>query len=106
MLVAFNPLKPPNHDPSCEKPILGCQCNWEAAWWDGMARHYLHPDCPSSPQDIIYKLETTPIIGVTTAFRLQAVEIIKQKRVFEAEDDMKHEALMKLKQYEGTAFTS
>jgi hypothetical protein len=58
------------------------------------------------PQDIIYKLETTPIIGVTTACHLQAVEIIKQKRVFEAEDDMKHEVLLKLKQYEGTTFIS
>ena len=104
LLVVYNPLKPPSHNLSCEKPVVGCQCHWEAAWWDGLARHYLHPDFPSSPQDIISKLETTPILGVTTVCQLQAVEIIKQKRVFEAEDDMKHAAIQKLKQMEGTVY--
>jgi hypothetical protein len=51
---------------------------------------------------MISKLETTPIIGVTTACRLQAVEVIKQQRVFQIKDDMKQEALKKLKEYEGT----
>ncbi|KAF8573952.1 hypothetical protein K439DRAFT_891785 [Ramaria rubella] len=106
LVVAYNPLKPPSHDVSCKKPMIGCQCNWEAAWWDGLARHYLHPDFPASPQDIISKLENTPIIGVTTACRLQAVEIIKQQRVFEVEDDMKQAALVRLKEYEGTVFRS
>ena len=106
LVVAYNPMKPPSHDPSCKKPMVGCQCNWEAAWWDGLARHYLHPDFPASPQEILSKLETTPIIGVTTACRLQAVEIIRQRRVFEAEDDMKDAALARLKEYEGTVFRS
>jgi len=102
LLVAYNPLKPSSHDLTCKKPLLSCQSNWELAWWDGLARHYLHPDFPASPQDIISKLENTPIVGVTTACRLQAVEIIKQRRVFEAEDDMKQEALDKLREFEGT----
>lgn len=104
LLVAYNPLKPPSHDPSCEKPVVGCQCHWEAAWWDGLACHYLHPYFPSSPQDIISKLETTPILGVTMACQLQAVDIIKQKHVFEAEDDMKHAVIQKLKEMEGTVY--
>ncbi|KAF8590166.1 hypothetical protein K439DRAFT_1612166 [Ramaria rubella] len=104
LVVAYNPLKPPSHYISCKKLIIGCQCNWEAAWWDGLARHYLHPDFLASPQDIISKLESAPIIGVTTACRLQAVEIIKQQRVFEAEDDMRQAALVRLKEYKGTVF--
>jgi len=102
LLVAYNPLKPSSHDPTCKKPLLSCQSNWELAWWDGLACHYLHPDFPASPQDIISKLENTPIVGVTMACRLQAVEIIKQRWVFEAEDDMKQEALDKLREFEGT----
>jgi hypothetical protein len=104
LLVAYNPFKPPNYDPTCKKPIVGCQCNWEAAWWDGLAQHYLHPDFPASPQDIVTKLETTLIMGVTTACWLQAVEIIKEQRVFELENDWKAEALRKIKEYEGTVF--
>jgi hypothetical protein len=104
LLVAYNPFKPTSHDPTCKKPIVRCQCNWEAAWWDGLARHYLHPDFPASPQDIISKLETTPIMGVTTACRLQAVEVIKEQWVFELENDWKAKALKKIKEYEGTVF--
>ncbi|KAF8575070.1 hypothetical protein K439DRAFT_1623865 [Ramaria rubella] len=95
LVVAYNPLKPPSHN-----------CNWEMAWWDGLAQHYLHPNFPVSPQDIISKLENTPIIGVTIACRLQAVEIIKQQCIFEVEDDMKQVALARLKEYEGTVFRS
>ncbi|KAF8590165.1 hypothetical protein K439DRAFT_1612165 [Ramaria rubella] len=106
LVVAYNPLKPPSHDVSCKKPMIGCQCNWEAAWWDGLARHYLHLDFPASPQEIISKPDNTPIIGVTTACWLQAVEIIKQQHIFEVEDDMKQVALVRLKEYEGTVFRS
>lgn len=102
LAIAFNPLKPTSHDVSCQKPYMGCQCSWEAAWWDGLARHYLHPDCPASPREAISKLETTPIVGVTTACRLAAVEIIKEQRVFEREDDILENALKVLKNYEGT----
>jgi hypothetical protein len=63
----------------------------------------LHPDYPSSPQDIVQKLKATSIHGVTTACRLQAVEMIRDQRVFEGEDDMKQEALAKIKQLEGTS---
>ncbi|KAF8521994.1 hypothetical protein JB92DRAFT_2888782, partial [Gautieria morchelliformis] len=41
--------------------ITTCQCNWETAWWDGLAHHYLHPDFPSSPQDTLLKLEKTAV---------------------------------------------
>jgi hypothetical protein len=102
LLVAYNPLKIANHDPSCEKPVVGCQCNWEAAWWHGLARHYLHPEHPSSPTEMIAKLEKTPLTGVTTACRLKAVQVIKEQRVFEAEDDMRAEAFRRLREYEGT----
>ncbi|KAF8507351.1 hypothetical protein JB92DRAFT_2815395 [Gautieria morchelliformis] len=65
--IAFNPLIPPSHHPSCKNTVLACQAAWESAWWDGLARHYLHPDYPLSPHEALSKLETTNIIGVTTA---------------------------------------
>jgi hypothetical protein len=99
--IAFNLLKLTRHDTSCQKPYMGCQCSWEAAWWDRLAHHYLHPDCPASPREAISKLESTPIVGVTTTCRLAAVEIIKEQRVFEREDDMLENALKALKSYEG-----
>jgi hypothetical protein len=104
LAIAFNPLIPASHDPTCKKPVVGCQCSWEAAWWDGLARHYLHPDFPSTPREAISKLENTPIVGVTTACRLQAVRLIKDQRVFEMEDDIVENALKMLKSYEGTVF--
>ena len=67
-----------------------------------MARLYLHPDYPASPQGILLKLENTLIIGVITACRLDAIDEIKQQRVFEREDDFKEETLRKIKQLEGT----
>jgi hypothetical protein len=67
LLVAYNPLKPPHHEDTCKKLMVMCQCNWDAAWWNGLFHHYLHPDCPDSPQDILFKLENTPIMGVTAA---------------------------------------
>ena len=106
LFVTYNPFKPPEHDPTCKWPIDACQGNWEAAWWDGLARHYLHPDYPSSPQEIIQKLENTPIIGVTTACRLHAVQIIKDQRVFKAEDDIQKEALHMINQFERTSVYS
>jgi hypothetical protein len=102
LLVAYNPLKPPHHEATCKKPMVTCQCNWDAAWWDGLARLYLHPDFPASPQDILLKLENTPIMGVTAACRAQAIDIIKQQRVFEWEDDMKEETLWRIQAMEGT----
>ncbi|KAF8574271.1 hypothetical protein K439DRAFT_1550709 [Ramaria rubella] len=83
LVVAYNLLKPPSHDVAS---AIGRQ--------------------PASPQDIISKLENTPIIGVTTACQLQAIEIIKQQHIFEVEDDMKQAALVRLKEYEGTVFRS
>ncbi|KAF8490491.1 hypothetical protein JB92DRAFT_3008906, partial [Gautieria morchelliformis] len=44
LLVAYNPLKLRPHDVACVKQSATCQCNWETAWWYGLARHYLHPD--------------------------------------------------------------
>ena len=93
LLVAYNLLQP-------------CQCNWEAAWWDGLARHYLHPDFPLSPQDMLLKLEKSSVQGVTTACQLEVLRVIKEQRVFEVEDDLKEEALKKIRAYEGTIFRS
>jgi hypothetical protein len=107
LLVAYNPLKLPHIETSCKKSMVStCQCNWEAAWWDGLSRLYLHPEFPASPQDILLKLESTPIVGVTTACRLEAIDGIKQQRVFEREDDYKEAVLRKIKQLEGTVITS
>ena len=82
--------------------VSTCQCNWETTWWDRLAQLHLHPNYPASPQDILLKLENAPIIGVTTACRLDAIDEIKQQRVFEREDDFKEETLRKIKQLEGT----
>jgi hypothetical protein len=101
LAIAFNPFKPPKHDTTCKRPSTGCQSSWEIAWWDGLARHYLHPDFPTTPRETIQKLETTPIVGVTNACRLQAVEHIREQRVFEREDEIMDKALHALKGYEG-----
>jgi hypothetical protein len=102
LLVAYNPLKLQHHLTACKQPLTTCQCNWESAWWDGLARHYLHLDFPCSPQDILLKLEKTPVMGVTTECRLHVIELIKQQRVFEVEDDLKAEALSKVMALKGT----
>ena len=87
-------------DLECNKHT-GCQGNWEIAQWDGLARHYLHPDFPTSPHETLEKLESHPIIGVTEACCLNAVESIKEQKVFERENDMIEKALSLLKAYEG-----
>jgi len=101
LLVAYNPLRPEQHDPSCQKSISTCQCNWEAAWWDGLAHHYLHPDFPPSIKDMLVKLENSPVRGVTTACRLQVIDVIREWRVFEMEDDIKEDALKKVRDHKG-----
>lgn len=88
LAIAYNP-KPYKHDFTCKR--TGCQSNWEMAWWDGLAQHYLHPDFPTSPHETLEKLETHPIIGVIEACR----------QVFEREADMVDKALNLLKAYEG-----
>ena len=98
LAIAYNP-KPYKHDFTCKR--AGCQSNWEMAWWDGLAQHFLHPDFPTSPHETLEKLESHPIIGVTEACRLNAVEIIKEQKVFEREADMVDKALNLLKAYEG-----
>ena len=97
LAIAYNPLKPYRHDFTCKR--AGCQSNWEMAWWDGLARHYLHPDLPTSPQETIEKLESNPIIGVMEACRLNSIKAIKQQKVFEHEDDIMEKALIALKAY-------
>jgi hypothetical protein len=101
LLVAYNLLKLHHHDTACNKTLATCQCNWETAWWDGLACHYLHPNFPCSPQDILLKLEKTPVMGVTTECWLRGIETIKAQWLFELENDMKMEALMKLQTFEG-----
>ena len=97
LAIAYNPLKPYRHDFTCKR--TQCQSNWEMAWWDGLARHYLHPDLPTSPLETMEKLESNPIIGVTEACQLNAIETIKEQRVFEREDDIIEKALIALKAY-------
>ena len=48
---------------------------------------------------MIRKLESNPIIGVTEACQLNAIESIKDQRVFEREDDIIENALNALKKY-------
>ena len=79
LLVSYNPSRPPSHNNSCLKPIMACQQNWESAWLDGLARHYLHPDFPLSPDDMLSKLENASVVGVTNACRLHAVNILKEQ---------------------------
>ena len=98
LAITYNP-KPYKHDFTCK--CAGCQSNWEIAWWDGLAHHYLHPDFPTSPQETLEKLESNPIIGVTEACRLNAVDSIKEQKVFECKHDMVDKALNTLKAYEG-----
>ena len=93
LLVAYNLLQP-------------CQCNWEAAWWDGLARHYLHPDFPLSPQDMLLKLEKSSVQGVTTACQHASSRYSMLLRNSGVEDDLKEEALKKIRAYERTIFRS
>ncbi|KAF8492476.1 hypothetical protein JB92DRAFT_1235343 [Gautieria morchelliformis] len=106
LLVAYNPLKLQHHSTTCRKSMTTCQCNWENAWWDGIAPHYLHPDFPCSLQAIFLKLEQTPVLGVTPECWMQAVETIKEQRIFEVEDDLKAKVFNKLKAFEGTQIWS
>ena len=84
--IAYNPLKPYQHDLTCKR--ARCQSNWEMAWWDGLARHYLHPDFPTSPQETIRKLKSNLIIGVTEVCWLNAIKSIKDQQIFEREDNI------------------
>ena len=99
LAIAYNP-KPYKHDFTCKH--AGCQTNWEIAWWDRLARHYLHPDFPTHPQETLEKLESNPIIGVTEACWLHVDESIKEQKVFEHEDDIVDDALNRLKTFEGS----
>ena len=92
LAIAYNLLKPYRHNFTCKR--TGCQSNWEMAWWDGLARHYLHPDFPTSPQQTIQKLESNPIIGVMEACQLNAIKVIKEQKVFECEDDIIEKAFV------------
>ncbi|KAF8503159.1 hypothetical protein JB92DRAFT_2833418 [Gautieria morchelliformis] len=102
LVLAYNPLKMEKHDASCKRPALGCQASWEATWWDGFARHYLHPDHPCTPLEALAKFESTNIVGVTTACRLQAMEFIRDHGVFDREYGILEEGLKLLKKFEGT----
>ncbi|KAF8505010.1 hypothetical protein JB92DRAFT_3204705 [Gautieria morchelliformis] len=102
LVLAYNLLKMEKHDASCKRPPLGCQASWEAAWWDGFARHYLHPDLPCTPLEALTKFTSTNIVGVTTACRLQAVEFIRDHGVFDREYGILEEGLKLLKKFEGT----
>ncbi|KAF8514658.1 hypothetical protein JB92DRAFT_2811277 [Gautieria morchelliformis] len=102
LVLAYNPLKMDKHDVLCKRPALGCQASWEAAWWDGFARHYLHPDHPCTPLEALAKFESANIAGVTTACRLQAVEFIRDHGVFDREYGILEEGLKLLKKFEGT----
>ncbi|KAF8531517.1 hypothetical protein JB92DRAFT_3105062 [Gautieria morchelliformis] len=102
LVLAYNPLKMDKHDVLCKRPALGCQASWEAAWWDGFARHYLHPDHPCTPLEALAKFESANIAGVTAACRLQAVEFIRDHGVFDREYGILEEGLKLLKKFEGT----
>ncbi|KAF8515176.1 hypothetical protein JB92DRAFT_3115060 [Gautieria morchelliformis] len=102
LILTYNPLKMDKHDVLCKRPALGCQASWEAAWWDGFARHYLHPDHPCTPLEALVKFESANIAGVTTACRLQAVEFIRDDGVFDREYGILEEGLKFLKKFEGT----
>ncbi|KAF8512633.1 hypothetical protein JB92DRAFT_2927402 [Gautieria morchelliformis] len=102
LVLAYNPLKMDKHNVLCKRPALGCQASWEASWWDGFARHYLHPDHPCTPLEALAKFKSANIAGVTTACRLQAVEFIRDHGVFDREYGILEEGLKLLKKFEGT----
>ena len=55
---------------------------------------------------MLLKLEKSSVQGITTACQLEVLRVIKEQRVFEVEDDLKEEALKKIRAYEGTIFRS
>ena len=102
LVLAYKPLKMEKHDVSCKWPVLGCQASWEAVWWDGFARHYLHPDHPCTPLEALTKFESTNIVGITTSCRLQAVDFTRSHGIFNREYGILEEGLKLLKKFDGT----
>jgi hypothetical protein len=54
----------------------------------------------------VHLVQHMPIVSVTTACRLQAVQLIKEQQVFEMEDDIAKNALKLLKMYEGMVYNA
>ncbi|KAF8461557.1 hypothetical protein JB92DRAFT_3071529 [Gautieria morchelliformis] len=94
LVIAYNPLKMDKHDVLCKRPALGCQASWEAAWCDGFARHYLHPDHPCTPLEALAKFES--------AKHCRQWKFIRDHGVFDREYGILEEGLKLLKKFEGT----
>jgi len=70
-----------HHDPSVCVRMFECADRWTAAWWGGLARHCLHPESPSSVQEVLTKLELATMPRVTRERQRRSILHVAETKV-------------------------
>lgn len=86
LCIAFHAPSVLHSDEHCNEKEA-CSEAWEAAWWGGFAKHYLHPDMLATPQEAIKELSNAFIPSVTTKCQVGTVEWVVSKGVLEKENE-------------------
>jgi len=76
----------------CEAPAQ-CTVIWKDEWWNGIARHLLHPEVPTRGEDIIALVDETDIPGICTNCKEMLVLKIRQSPALRYENRMLVDAL-------------
>ena len=83
--IAFLPPSIMHDERVCDQKEQ-CSNAWEMAWWGGFAKHYLHPDMPSNPDEAMAELHNAFMPGVCSECLSSTVAFVESKRVLYKEE--------------------
>ncbi|KAF8574028.1 hypothetical protein K439DRAFT_1624656 [Ramaria rubella] len=81
------------HDYGACLRLRDCSEGWVAAWWGGFARHYIHPDRRSTPDEALTKLANAQIVNVTSECQKKTVDRIAESGVLLREEEFIEQAI-------------
>lgn len=78
----------------CKRPY-SCERGWEKEWWNGFAKHILHPDLESkkTPMQVLDELQAVDIPGVCVDCKAATIPKVRESGRLQREDEIMQEAL-------------
>jgi hypothetical protein len=89
---------PLERDPSCRR---SCTAAWEKEWWNGLAKHILHPVWTMTGYMIRQQLDVTEIEGVCDRCQKLTVQALTDRGIFTKDQEILEEAIREVKHIHG-----
>lgn len=85
----------PIHDISCLNE-LRCELAWKQEWWNGVAKHLLHPDAPATGPTILEELDSCTILDMNDTCKALTASWVRSSGVLTRDESIMEEAVRSL----------